>query len=98
MDTKIDTDKILKKTTEALIDADQQIKNIRTDMHILELEHIQDIVALKYAYGTPIMTTLEEMGRPELIDWLTDKTTGLNTEEFELGHALVEAYNNFLKS
>ncbi len=98
MTTKITADTIMKKTTEALKDADQQIKNIRTDMHILELEHIQDIVALKYAYGTPIMTTLEEMGRPELIDWLTDKTTGLNTEEYELGHALVEAYNNFIKN
>jgi uncharacterized membrane protein YhfC len=76
----------------------EQVKNLRTEMHILELEHIQDIVALKYAYGTPIMTTLEEMGRPELIDWLTDKTTGLNTVDYELGHALVEAYNKFIIS
>ena len=61
---------------------------LKTDIHILELEHIQDIVAIKYAYGVSIEDSLNEMDRLDLLDWLTCKETGLNTVLYSLGHAL----------
>ena len=68
--------------------ATDYIKMLKTDIHILELEHIQDIVAIKYAYGVSIEDSLNEMDRLDLLDWLTCKETGLNTELYSLGHAL----------
>ena len=64
------------------------IKILKTDIHILQLEHIQDIVAINYAYGVSIEDSLNQMDRLDLLDWLTCKETGLNTELYALGHAL----------
>lgn len=71
-----------------LKDANNCIKILREDYVVNEVEHIQDIVALKYAYGTPIAETLKEVGRMDLLDFLTNAETGLNTADFKLGHAL----------
>tara|TARA_R110001606_G_scaffold32069_3_gene97429 strand:+ start:365 stop:601 length:237 start_codon:yes stop_codon:yes gene_type:complete len=65
--------------------ATDYIKMLKTDIHILELEHIQDIVALKHSYGISIEDTLNEIDRLDLLDWLIN---GLNTELYPLGHAL----------
>tara|TARA_R110002126_G_scaffold174459_2_gene323017 strand:- start:2259 stop:2513 length:255 start_codon:yes stop_codon:yes gene_type:complete len=71
-----------------LKDANKCIKHLRTEIKIMELEHIQDIVAINYAYGVSIEESLNQMDRLDLLDWLSNKETGLNTELYALGHAL----------
>ena len=71
-----------------LKDATNCIKMCREDYVVNQIEHIQDIVALKYAYGCPIEDTLKELHREDLLDFLTNAGTGLNTKDYELGHAL----------
>tara|TARA_R110001606_G_scaffold387131_1_gene551547 strand:- start:400 stop:681 length:282 start_codon:yes stop_codon:yes gene_type:complete len=71
-----------------LKNAEECIKILREELFVNDIEHIQDIVALKYAYGHTIKETLTEMGRLDLYDFLTDKESGLNTKDFALGHAV----------
>ena len=68
--------------------AEDYIEMLKTDIHILELEHIQDSVALYHSFGITIKESLTKMGRMDLYEWMTDKDTGLNTFQFPLGHAL----------
>lgn len=66
----------------------EQLEMLHTDIHILELEHIQDYVSVNHSFGISINETLTKMGRMDLYEWMTDKDTGLNTKEYPLGHAL----------
>ena len=72
--------------------AEDYIEMLKTDIHILELEHIQDSVALYHSFGVSIKESLTKMGRMDLYEWMTDKDTGLNTKEYPLGHALNKKY------
>ena len=84
----------LEHLKDKLIKAEKCIKILREEVFILGIEHIQDIVALKYAYGVSVEDTLNEIDRLDLLDFLTNEETGLNTKDYALGHALVQQVAN----
>ena len=61
------------------------IRMQEADMRIMELENVQDAVALNWGFGMTMHQTLQGMGRLDLLEWVEES---FNCDAAEFGRSL----------
>ena len=54
-----------------LEEAKRIIKELEVDIHMLELENIQDLVSLYWDFGVTVEDSLTKLNRLDLLPWLS---------------------------